>query len=285
MAATAYVDDVLSLIAALRESDRARGVLAEIRAADGGAPEVEIEAYVKADGLRPALAVQQAIQLSVDAAAVFVDTYPDRGFENISRDQVEAFLGDRTFELGLVEFRIDSFFGRYSINPKKKNGRARLYAVAVVAATALTLTGVLAPGALIIVTGVASMDVALTPDDVPSESVDLKTIDPADADDSPPRITVRGSEGADGDLLRTPGANRGYVYDIHLDGPAAAIEAFADKVFGWREVDSWELALFAGAGERSRIRFWSQRSIGPRRLSKLATAAGVTIYRIVKRSA
>ena len=178
MATAAYIDDVLAIAASLGESGLGPAILEA--APTGGDPgEVAIDLRVDTDDLRPAIALQQALQLNIDAAALYVAATEEGG--QFDPEYAAAFLSERPVELVVVELGVGSFLARFSINPKTKSGRERLIAIAGLAATGLILTGVLAPVALTVVGGVAFVNAIASPDDIPRGEVPLKTIDPGDA--------------------------------------------------------------------------------------------------------
>jgi hypothetical protein len=210
MPTSAYVDDVLSLAAGLRNSELVPAVLAATRAG-GDADAVTLDVRISADALRPALTVQQALQLCVDAAALFVDAaVEDR---ELDPDYAVSFLAESPIELTIVELGTGSFRARFSINPRRKVGRDRLIAIGGLVATGLVLTGVLAPVALTAAGGLVFLNGVLTPDTrIPTE-VPLKTIDPAETQNTPIEVKIASDSNA-----RT--------YEIRVRGTPDAIESF-----------------------------------------------------------
>lgn len=262
MATAAYIDDVLSLAYALRELPATEALLAA--APDPGAEdEISFDVTVYADELRPALALHQALQLSADAAALYIET-AEEGRE-LDRDFATAFLAERPVELLVRDLGTGSFRGRYTLNPKTLAGRRRLFALGGLTATGLVLTGVLAPVGLVIAGGVGFANEFISPDDKPA--VQLQTVDPADAQQA--QIEVRVDTTEPGEHPAVP-QRRVYVYDACLRGSTEANEAFLSQVHALDGVERQSRFLATEPGESQRLRIWSA---GPLDLDSLRATA------------
>jgi hypothetical protein len=222
LATAAYIDDVLAIAAGLDESGLGPAILEAAPVGRNG-DEAEIELRVDSNDLRPAIVLQQALQLSVDAATLYLVASEEK--RRLDPDYVAAFLAERPVELVVVQLSTGSFLARFSINPLTKAGRGRTIAIAGLAATGLVLTGVLAPVALTVVGGVAFINVIATPDaKAPNQQVPLKTIDPAEAREAPIAVEVSGTE-----------SQKPFIYKIDVEGPSEAVKAFLSQL---RQLDS-----------------------------------------------
>lgn len=185
MSTEAYRADVTGLAQALMELDVAERVAFETPDAapfDG----VDIVVHVDNQDARAAIAVQQLLQLSLDAAALAVVT--------LDPERFRAEEWERQDDIGRVELTIvdlgnGSFFARFSVNPGSKAGRNRLLAILSFAALGAAL--LFPPSALVtgpIIAALAALNAILTPDDVPQG----RRYEPAtvDADDIPDSTSV-----------------------------------------------------------------------------------------------
>src|SRR5262249_29610213 len=100
MATEAYVDDIFTIVQALTQAESAAAWVKGLPDTDGSAT-AYIWVQVGSPELRPALAVQQSLQLSFDAAAIVV-AYPPWTGPSIDRDLIQATLGNRLVELTIV---------------------------------------------------------------------------------------------------------------------------------------------------------------------------------------
>jgi len=260
MATRAYVEDVLSLASALRESDRGRAVLeAAPPATDADAVTVDIR--VDADELRPAIAVQQALQLCVDAAALCVEIDATEDSRELSHEYATAFLAENPVDLVVIDLGLGSFRARISINPKTKAGRSRLLAIGGLAAIGLVATGVLAPVGMTVAGGLALLN-QISPDDKPPVQVPLQTIDSADAGDA--EITIEGG---------------GFAYEIHLNGSPDAVAAFLSwigKLDSFRALEHPE----SESSESDLLRIWLTERLDQGLVDAVTRELGIEISRI-----
>src|ERR1700733_7250447 len=146
MPSAAYIDDVLALVQALGNANIAASVRGRAPDADAST-EVPIDVRVDGTELRPAIAVQQSLELCVDAAAIVVDAWGS-DVAILDRDYVEQILRGRLVELTIVDLGTGSFLARFSIDPRSARGRKRLVAIAVVAVVALSFVAVIPPAAI-----------------------------------------------------------------------------------------------------------------------------------------
>lgn len=262
MATSAYLDDVLSLATGLSESGLGPAIL-DAAPASGDADTVTIDIRIEAGELRPAIAVQQALQLCVDAAALYLDA-TEEGRE-LDPDYAAALLAESPVELLLVDLGFGSFWARVSINPKTKAGRSRLFAIGALTATGLVFTGVLAPVGLTVAGGLALLN-QISPDDKPPIQVPLKTIDSGDTRDAQTgvEITIEGG---------------GSAYEIRFNGSPEAVAAFLTWV---GKLDSFRALEHSASdsGESDLLRIWLTERLDQGQASAAARKLGVDISRI-----
>ncbi|HEX4436995.1 MAG TPA: hypothetical protein VH061_09380 [Solirubrobacteraceae bacterium] len=272
MAGAPYVDDVVALVEALAVADLAPSVLPFVPDTDDPGW-VVIDAYVGADDVRPALAVQQLIQLCVDSAAILVGSW-DRLDPHLSREEVEAILRDRPVELTIVYLSDGSFFAKYSINPKTPEGRKRIVAMGGVAVAALVLTAVLPPVAITVAGVLPAAAAMLKPDPEKSKGsptaaeakVDLKTVDREDLAGANVHVTVTGPT---------------HVYDIHVEGPQEAKDAFLAHVLTIEGVQQSSRFVEPGGDAGRPLRVWSSRALNGDQIRVIAAETGVGIAGVV----
>lgn len=277
MPTDAYLDDVFTLVDALSREDITRAVLEAAPPAEHST-EVVIEVYLREDELRAAIAFQQALQLSVDAAATIVESSV-RGIEP-GRDLVETVVGERFVELIIIDLGSGSFFGRFKIDPRTKDGRTRILAIAGVTVAGLTLASVLPPAAPLIIGGIGSLATILTPDALPSDTVPLKTVDGDDVDVEP-KMEIRASDGSAEDEPRVPAEQRKvFVYDVDLDGLKKANDDFLARVHELPSVEAQSRFITVNPGELPRIRIWSSEPLDEAQLAESAASAGTRIARV-----
>lgn len=267
MATPAYLEDVLSLAAGLRESELGPAIL-EMAPAAGDADAVTIDLRVYEDDLRPAIAVQQALQLSVDAAALYVDSATEG--RELDFDYAAAFVADRPIEVLVLELSRGSFLARFSVNPKTKAGRDRLLAIGGLATGALVLTGVLAPLAVSAAGGLAFLNQIFTPDAKPPE-VPLSTVDPTETQRTRVEAEIVATS------REAPPENvESFAYDFWLAGSPEAIDAF----LAWVE----ELRALQGYGrfkdEPERLRIWLSEPLDLDLARATAEREGIEVLRI-----
>lgn len=186
MTTEAYVDDVFTLVQALAGEEITRSLMAPDADALG---EVSLDVYVPGDQLRSAIAVQQALQLSVDAAAIFVD-FSSRNEPDVSREYVEAILRDHIVELIIVDLATGSFRAHFKIDVRTANGRARLLALANATAAALSLFVPPAAIAVVILVVLQGVNEFLSSDATPRNQAELKTVDSSDIAVEGARVTI-----------------------------------------------------------------------------------------------
>lgn len=272
MATEAYIDDVLSLAFELREHQGARAIL-EAAPLAGDEDEVSFDVRVAADELRPAIAVQQALQLSADAAALFVEAAEEgRGLD---RDFARDFLAEHPVELLIVELGRGSFLARYTLNPKSKAGRQRLFALGGLVSTGLVLTGVLSPLGLTVAGGLIFANEFLSPDEKPT--VQPKTLDPADAQQAQVEVRV---EATAPNELPPPPARQVYVHDFCLRGSTEANEALLSRIHGLVGVERQSRFLATEPGEPQRLRIWSSDPLDLEATRAMAEALGIEVIDI-----
>ncbi|WP_421119368.1 hypothetical protein ACE2AJ_18720 [Aquihabitans daechungensis] len=196
MPTAAYVDDIHLLTNVLLANELAAGTPTLSNDATLGDDEdLFISVYVGSDSLRPAVAFQQVLQMAVDVAAVLVDAFDE--VENayltapIDREFVARALREPSFELTIVRLSNGSWYARFSFNPKKKSGRARILAVA---SFAVAVVGLIVPPvgvvATIAVPALYMINEVATPDDLPLPPP-LQTVDPTElAGASEVQVTV-----------------------------------------------------------------------------------------------
>jgi hypothetical protein len=255
MATSVYVDDVLSLAAGLRDSELVPAVLAATRAG-GDADAVTVDVHISADALRPAITVQQALQLCVDAAALFVDAAVEN--RELDADYAVSFLAEPPIELTVVGLGTGSFRARFSINPMRKTGRDRLIAIGGLVATGLMLTGVLAPVALTAAGGLVFLNGVLTPDTKLPTQVPLQTIDPAEAQNKGIEVKIA----SDGNAR---------TYEIRISGTPDATASFRSSLL---ELDSLLAHLYP-----------DEESEGPERAHMVIRVAGPLDLELVRTEA
>jgi hypothetical protein len=255
---------VLALAEALTQADLAASVLPLVPDTEDPG-RVDIDIFIGADELRPALAVQQLLQLCVDSAAIVVDSW-DRERPSLSRDEVESILGDRLIDLTIVYLSDGSFLAKFSINPKTSEGRKRLFAIGSLTVAALVITAVIPPAALIVTGALPSVAVMLKPDaKKANDPVPLKTVDPRDVADANVHITVSGPI---------------HVYDIYVDGPPGAKEAFLVRVHNLAGVEAQSGFVTAGPDAGRLLRVWSSKALDESQLRAFAAETATEIASI-----
>jgi hypothetical protein len=273
MATAAYVDDVFDVVQALRRADATWEVIDRAPDADDSAT-ATVDVYVETGELRSALAVQQALQLSFDAAAIVVE-HGSRE-DDIERGTVEALLRDHIVELTLVELSAGSLRGRFTIDPHTEKGRRRLLAIGGVGVIALHFAFPPLAPILLGVGLVKELSDIVRPDALPPAQVEPKTVDPADIPPAATRVAVeldeRTDKAADPNEVAAPPT---YMYDVDIHGPADANWSFVQRV---RDIDGVARESRAIIGEEyQRIRIWSSAPIDTDTLHRLAQEAGTEI--------
>jgi hypothetical protein len=273
MASAAYIDDVLALVHGLTGADITPSLL-ELAPEDDPSTEIYITAYVGGKELRPAIAVQQALQMSVDAAAIVVEAWY-RGLDHLDRSDVESMLQERLVDLTLIYLTAGSLFGRWSINVTTPEGRKKLGAIGAVAVVALVFTAVIPPVSITVLGVVGSLAIIAKPNALPQGGVPLQTIDPADTESTTAEVTVHVSN-------PNPAAPNGalrHVYDVDLYGPREANEAFLGRV---RELAAVAQSCFIEGAPKTyqRVRVWSSAAPDRDKLRRFATELGIEIVSI-----
>jgi hypothetical protein len=263
MATNAYIDDVLSLAVRLGDSGLGPAVL-DSAPAGGSDGVVTIDVRVYADELKPALAVQQALQLCVDAAALYADATAEN--RELDPDYTAAFVAERPVELLIIELGAGSFLARFSINPKTKAGRNRLIAIGGLATVGLVLTGVLAPLAVTAAGGLGYLNSALTPDAKPLAEMPLKTVDLAEAQDTQVEVEITGEGTA-------------FAYEIQFSGSPDAIAAFLNWVGEINSVQPYEYAE-SESSQSELLRIWPVEPLDQGQTRAVAESLGIKVSQI-----
>jgi len=260
LATAAYIDDVLAIAAGLDESGAGPAILEA--APDGREGDrAAIELRVDGDDLRPAIVLQQALQLSVDAAALYLAATEEK--RRLDPNYAAAFLAERPVELAVVQLSTGSFLARFSINPKTKAGRGRTIAIAGLAATGLVLTGVLAPVALTVVGGVAFVNLIATPDPKP---VPLKTIDPGEAEKAPATVEISGTE-----------SQKPFLYKIDVEGTSEAVKAFLSQLLQLDSVHEARIRPEIQPHPRKRLLVWSSHPLDTELIESTGRKLGLEV--------
>jgi hypothetical protein len=270
MATTAYVEDVLTLATSLRESGLGPAVY-DLAPAGGDVDSVTIDLGVHAEALGPAIAAQQALQLSVDAAALYADAMAEG--RELDFDYAAGLLAERPVEVVILDLSTGSFLARFSINPKTKGGRDRLLAIGGLATGALVLTGVLAPVAVTAAGGLAYLNHIFTPDAKPPAEVPLHTVDRTDAQDVRVEVKVTAPGG---DTRQGTGDPR--AYDIWVAGTPKAVAAFLTWVQHLKAFQGY--GHFESDAEGSdRVRLWLTEPLELDLVKVAAESLGVEVIR------
>jgi hypothetical protein len=236
----------------------------------GDADAVTIDLRVHADELRPAIAVQQALQVSVDAAALYLKAMEGGGLDP---DHAAALIAEHPFDVLVVELGTGSFLARFSINPKTKAGRDRLLAMGGLATGALVLTGVLAPVAVPAAGGLAYLNHIFTPDAKPPNAVALQTMDPAETRGAEVEVTVTTKGNG------PPGTAESFAYDISFaDSPEAIAEflAWVQRLNGLQGYGHFK----SESGEPNRLRIWLTNPLDIDEARAMAESLGIEAIRI-----
>jgi hypothetical protein len=270
MATTAYVEDVLALAAGLRESGLGPAVY-DLAPAGGDVDAVTIDLKVHAGALGPAIAAQQALQLSVDAAALYADAMA-KGRE-LDFDYAAGLVAECPVEVVILDLSTGSFLARFSINPKTKGGRDRLLAIGGLAMTGLVLTGVLAPVALTAAGGLGYLNHVFTPEAKPP-GVPLQTVDPTDAQDARVEVKATAAGGESGQDRA-----EAFAYDVWVAGTPKAVAAFLTWV--------QHLGSFQGYGHyeseaegSDRVRLWLTEPVDSDWIKLRGEDLGVEVIRV-----
>lgn len=272
-----YVDDVFTLVQALTRAEITSAVMNGVRA------DVPDEVYLTIDvdhrELRPALAVQQSLQLSLDAAAIAVDylSQPDR---ELSRDYVEAVLRDQVAELTIVDLATGSFLGRFSLTIRTDEGRRKIVAIAGLMVVALCLIYPPAGIALIVLEGLHNLNDVLTPAAIQQTQTaavqaqePLGTVDRSDMPSQDVKVVV-------GPRDNSP-LRRVHVCDVDLVGTLSADRAFLKRVHKLPSVQRGSRFIVGETGGPRRIRIWSTEVLDPKILDSLAGDSGTSIVDIL----
>jgi hypothetical protein len=264
----------MALVQELMRADITREVIARAPDADQSAT-VAIDVYAGAGELRSAVAVQQALQMSIDAAAIVIDA-ASRDATEIGLEDVEALLRERIVDLRVVTLSAGSIRGRFTINPRTENGQRRLLAIGGVAIIALHIAFPPLAPFLLAVGAAKELGEIIRPDAVPPSEAPPKSVDPTDLSsaDAQVRITLRPDEeeATHADAAAPPSE---YVYDVDIHGPSPANVSFLDRILGLEGVDKQSRPIIGE--EYQRIRIWASKPINADTLERLAKDAGTEI--------
>ncbi|HEY7075533.1 MAG TPA: hypothetical protein VH418_09190 [Solirubrobacteraceae bacterium] len=274
MATAAYAQDVLALAQALAGADITREVID--RAPDAGEADVFIDVRAEAGELRPALAVQEAVQLCVDAAAIVVEASSRDGFD-LGPEAVDAFLRDRIVELTVVDLWAGSFRGRFTINPRTENGRRRVLAIGGLAIVALHFAFPPLGTTLLVVGAAKELYDLIQPDTLAHGRVSPKSVDTADVAAAGAQLTITArpaaGESTTADDAATPPPR--YVYDVDIHGSSTANRSFVERVHALEGVERQSRPVVGD--EYQRVRIWSSEPLDAATLARLAQEAGTEI--------
>jgi hypothetical protein len=271
-----YAGDVLTLVRVLSDWDGAREGLR--RAGDAETPTtLFVSVRVDADDLRPALAVQQALLLSFDAASAFVEA-TDEIRLSLDSAWVETVLRRRPVDLTIVDLQAGSFLARYSIDPRTESGRRRLLAIGTMAAFALHVVFPPAVAGMIVIDLAVGLNDLASPDAEELDRPPLRTLDRADIRTAGVQVALVS------DTARTEAAppRAVHVYDLDLPAAGPAAKAFLDRVRAWPGVEQQSRFVTGAADGLQRARIWSSEALDPELLRHIAGAAGTTIISITK---
>lgn len=282
MATAAYLDDVFALVQELVQPDLYNSV-AEAMTAQAPAPDalgdIEITAtvYVESDQLRSAIAVQQALQLSIDAAAIAIEFFPTPGIR-LSREDIEMILRDHIVELTIADLGAGSFRGRFKIRLRNENGGLNVLPFLGLAGIGLShicppiAIGFIIFGALRDINEILPFEIA------PREDGALKSANVPDVTAAEVRLAVEPAGPGLGAAPVRAAEPQLYVYDVDLDQAANA--SFLTHVREVASVQRQSRFIFRGEPEYPRVRIWSSAPLDPEILRRLAAESGASIHGI-----
>jgi hypothetical protein len=274
MPGEAYLDDLLDVVEALGRLDVARALVEREFA---GEPPIalNLDVHVSSDDFRGAVNVQQGLLLSLEAAAVFVEVAStDRPF---SREVLEAVARDRPVDVTIVDLFGGSWRSVLKVVPRTKASRAKILAVAGVAAVAAGMVFPPAGGVIVLAGSIATAINEFLPEHARTpEPVPLKTVDPTNLPAFQAQIDAESS--GDGPANASP--THPHVYDIDVDGAPDANQALLDRIRGLDSVVPSSRYIINNDANQQRIRVWSSAPLAPDPLSQLASDAGTKIVAI-----
>jgi hypothetical protein len=274
MPAEAYLDDLLDVVDTLGRLDVARA-LVEHEFAGEPPTALNLDVHVFSDDFRGAVNVQQGLLLSLEAATVFVEVAStDRPF---SREAFEAVARDRTVDVTIVDLFGGSWRSVLRVVPRTEAGRAKILAVAVVAAAAAAIVFPVAAVPIALAVPIAAALNEFLPEDARrSERVPLKAVDLSNL----PAFQVQIDAESPRDERTSSPPTHAHVYDIDVDGTPDANQALLDHILGLDSVVPSSRYIINSDANQQRIRVWSSTPLTPDELSQLASDAGTKIVAI-----
>ena len=277
MATEQYVEDVFNLINVLKPAALQLGDTQVDNSLGEEQDRFFVNLHVHSDDLRAAIAVQQAVQLTVDAVAVIAELYDFEADDfTVYQEQVAELLIEPLVDISIRRLSDGSFVTDLRVRFRRRSARAKFLAIA-------TLVGV---GVGIIL--FPPTTIPLLTFTVVMSGMAVATLVNELRQDAPPRLHLQTIEAdaaidatATTEIVVSDSQYDIVTQDVFLSGSDSANAAFIELVKSVPVVRP-DTRLIQGAEPGyQKARIWSSIPVSPNVLRQLAEQAGTTVVAFV----